>query len=171
MDIYLFYFFACATLASSVAVVVNRNPVGSIIALVLTLFNTSVLYILLSAQFVAVVQILVYAGAIMVLFMFTVMFLILRDESLNFDAQNVPLKVSSALAVLFATAMIVQSVVIGKSSNQGVLANVPIAEDYGSVERVGTSIFIDYILPFELTSVLILIAIIGVIALSKRSAD
>ncbi|NIP30280.1 MAG: NADH-quinone oxidoreductase subunit J, partial [Candidatus Dadabacteria bacterium] len=58
----------------------------SIIALVLTLFNTSVLYILLSAQFVAVVQILVYAGAIMVLFMFTVMFLILRDESLNFDA-------------------------------------------------------------------------------------
>lgn len=170
MDTYLFYFFACAVLASSIAVVVNRNPVASIVALVLTLFNTSVLYIMLSAQFVAVVQILVYAGAIMVLFMFTVMFLILRDESLNFDAQNVPLKVSSALAVLFITAMIVQNVVIG-TSKPAKLSDISVSEDYGSVENVGTSIFTDYILPFELTSVLILIAIIGVIVLSKRSAD
>ncbi|NIT14818.1 MAG: NADH-quinone oxidoreductase subunit J [Candidatus Dadabacteria bacterium] len=170
METYLFYFFACAAIASSIAVVVNRNPVGSIIALVLTLLNTSVLYILLSAQFVAVVQILVYAGAIMVLFMFTVMFLILRDESLNFDAQNVPLKVSSVLAVLFVTALIVQNVILG-SSSPAKLSDITVSQDYGSVEKVGTSIFTDYILPFELTSVLILIAIIGVIVLSKRGAD
>lgn len=170
MDTYLFYFFACAALASSIAVVVNRNPVGSIVALVLTLFTTSVLYIMLSAQFVAVVQVLIYAGAIMVLFMFTVMFLILRDESLNFDAQNVPLKISSVLAVLFVTAILVQNIIIGSSSPQS-LASISVPEDYGSVETVGTSIFTDYILPFELTSVLILIAIIGVIVISKRSAD
>ena len=125
---------------------------------------------MLSAQFVAVIQILVYAGAIMVLFMFTVMFLILRDESLSFDAQNVPLKVSTVLAVLFVTALIVQNVVIG-STSPAKISDIKVAEDYGSVEKVGTSIFTEYILPFELTSVLILIAIIGVIVLSKRSAD
>ena len=113
-------------------VVVNRNPVGSIVALILTLFTTSVLYIMLSAQFVAVVQVLVYAGAIMVLFMFTVMFLILREESLNFDAQNVPLKVSLILAVLLITGMFVQNVIIG-SSNAGKLASLPVSEDLGSI--------------------------------------
>ncbi len=170
MDAILFYFFASAALASSIVVVVHRNPVGSIVALILTLFTTSVLYIMLSAQFVAVVQVLIYAGAIMVLFMFTVMFLILRDESLNFDAQNVPLKVSLVLAVLLITGMFVQNVIIG-SSNAGKLASLYVAEDFGSIEQVGTSIFTDYILPFELTSVLILIAIIGVMVISKRSTD
>jgi len=170
LDTILFYFFACATLASSIAVVVNKNPVASIVALVLTLFTTSVLYIMLSAQFVAVVQVLVYAGAIMVLFMFTVMFLVLRDESLNFDAQNVPLKVSIVLAVLLITGMFVQNVIIG-SSNAGKLANVSVPKDFGSIEHVGTSIFTDYILPIELTSVLILIAIIGVIVISKRGTE
>jgi NADH-quinone oxidoreductase subunit J len=170
LDTILFYFFACATLASSIAVVVNRNPIASIVALVLTLFTTSVLYIMLSAQFVAVIQVLVYAGAIIVLFMFTVMFLILRDESLNFDAQNVPLKVSLTLAVLLITGMFVQNIVIA-NSNPGKLASLSVSEDFGSIEQVGTSIFTEYILPFELTSVLILIAIIGVIVISKRSAD
>ena len=106
----------------------------------------------------------------MVLFMFTVMFLILREESLNFDAQNVPLKVSLILAVLLITGMFVQNVIIG-SSNAGKLASLPVSEDLGSIEQIGTSIFTDYILPFELTSVLILIAIIGVMVISKRSTD
>lgn len=170
MDILLFYFFACATLAGSIAVVASRNPVASIVSLVLTLFTTSVLYIMLSAQFVAIVQILVYAGAIMVLFMFTVMFLNLRDESLNFDAQNVPIKVSSAVALLFIIAMIVQNVVFG-GSEPAAFANTDAASKYGTIQSVGKSIFTEYILPFELTSVLILIAIIGIIVLSKRSAD
>jgi len=102
--------------------------------------------------------------------MFTVMFLILRDEALNFDAQNVPLKVSLVLAVLLITGMFVQNVIIG-SSNAGKLASLSVAEDFGTIEQVGTSIFTDYILPFELTSVLILIAIIGVMVISKRSTD
>ena len=72
--------------------------------------------------------------------------------------------------MLFITAMIVQNVVIG-TSKPAKLSDISVSEDYGSVENVGTSIFTYYILPFELTSVLILIAIIGVIVLSKRSAD
>lgn len=170
MDIFLFYFFAAATIASSIVVVVNRSPVGSILSLVLTLFTTSVLYIMLSAHFIAIVQILVYAGAIIVLFMFTVMFLVLRDESLNFDAQNVPLKASIVLSIILITGIFIQTVVIRSLPGTGI-ADIKISGDYGTVQAVGTSVFTDYILPFELTSVLILVAIIGVLVLSKRSVQ
>jgi len=170
LETFLFYFFASTALAGSIVVVVNRNPVGSILSLVLTLFATSVLYIMLSAHFIAIIQILVYAGAIMVLFMFTVMFLILRDDSLNFDAQNVPLKISLVLAVILITAMFVQTLFMDTFSNLKI-SNIGVEDNFGSVQNVGTSIFTDYILPFELTSILIVVAIIGVIVISKRRID
>jgi len=123
-----------------------------------------------SAHFIAIIQILVYAGAIMVLFMFTVMFLILRDDSLNFDAQNVPLKISLVLAVILITAMFVQTLFMDTFSNLKI-SNIGVEDNFGSVQNVGTSIFTDYILPFELTSILIVVAIIGVIVISKRRID
>jgi NADH-quinone oxidoreductase subunit J len=166
LDTFLFYFFASAAIGSSIVVVVNKNPIGSILSLVLTLFTTSILYIMLSAHFIAIIQILVYAGAIMVLFMFTVMFLILREESLNFDAQNVPLKASIVLSIILITGIFIQTVVINTLPGTSI-KNLTISENYGTVEAVGTAIFTDYILPFELTSVLILVAMIGVMVLSK----
>jgi len=106
----------------------------------------------------------------MVLFMFTVMFLILRDDSLNFDAQNVPLKISLVLAVILITAMFVQTLFMDTFSNLKI-SNIGVEDNFGSVQNVGTSIFTDYILPFELTSILIVVAIIGVIVISKRRID
>lgn len=167
MDTFLFYFFAAAAIASSIVVVVSKNPIGSVLSLVLTLFTTSLLYITLSAHFIAIIQILVYAGAIMVLFMFTVMFLILREESLNFDAQNVPLKAGIVLSIILIIGIFIQTIAI-KSLPGTAVSGISISESYGTVQSVGTSIFTDYILPFELTSVLILVAIIGVVVISKR---
>ena len=167
METFLFYFFAAAAIASSTAVVVSKNPIGSVLSLVLTLFTTSLLYITLSAHFIAIIQILVYAGAIMVLFMFTVMFLILREESLNFDAQNVPLKAGIVLSIILIIGIFIQSIAI-KSLPGASVSGISISESYGTVQSVGSSIFTDYILPFELTSVLILVAIIGVVVISKR---
>ena len=167
MDTLLFYFFAAAAIAFSIAVVVSKNPVGSIVSLVLTLFTTSMLYIMLSAHFVAIIQILVYAGAIMVLFMFTVMFLILREESLNFDAQNVPLKSGIVLSLILFVGIFMQTIAVISLPGKAISA-LKTNESYGTVQSVGSSIFTTYVLPFELTSVLILIAIIGVIVISKR---
>lgn len=167
MDTFLFYFFASAAIASSVAVVVSRHPIGSVLSLVLTLFSTSLLYILLSAHFIAIIQVLVYAGAIMVLFMFTVMFLILREDSLDFDAQNVPLKAGIVLSLILIAGIFVQTIAV-KSLPGTAVSRLNTSDSYGTVESVGSSIFTDYILPFELTSVLILIAIIGVVVISKR---
>src|ERR1700758_5338270 len=100
MESIVFYIFAALSIAGALLVVSHKNPVSSALALVLTLFSTAVLFILLFGQFIAAIQILIYAGAIMVLFLFTVMFLNLREESLRFDARNAPLKLGILIVIL-----------------------------------------------------------------------
>ncbi len=168
METVLFYIFAAGAVAGSMLVVFNRNPVGSILSLVLTLFSTAVLFVLLLAHFVAAIQVLVYAGAIVVLFLFTVMFLNLSESSLRFDALNIPVKVAVLVAVI---------AVLGYFANQGFKKALslngvtPSSENFGTVEGVGELLFNNYLLPFELTSVLIVAAILGVVAIAKRKGE
>jgi len=164
-----FYVFAALALAGGLMVVTFENPVSSALSLVLTLFSTAVLFVLLLAHFVAVIQILVYAGAIMILFLFTVMFLNLKPEGLKFESQNLLFKVSMLLAVLLF---------VGYFASLGFkkglfLSNISVSEmeGFGTVQGVGTTLFTDYLLPFELTSILILVAIIGVVAIAKKRAN
>jgi NADH-quinone oxidoreductase subunit J len=167
MESMAFYVFAALSVAGSFLVVSRKNPVSSALALVLTLFSTAVLFIFLLAQFIAVIQVLVYAGAIMVLFLFTVMFLNLREESLRFDARNVPIKMGVLVLIL---------IISGYFATKGfkkVLSGAPLShpETFGTVQGVGEVLFRDYLLPFELTSVLIIVAILGVVAIAKRRLD
>jgi NADH-quinone oxidoreductase subunit J len=163
----VFYVFAALSVAGALLVITHKNPVSSAVSLVLTLFSTAVLFVLLLAHFVAAIQILVYAGAIMVLFLFTVMFLNLRPEALSFDARNMAFKVSVFLVVLLFTGYFA-SMGFNRAFSQSGASVPPPTEGFGTVEGVGRLLFTDYLLPFELTSVLIVAAIIGVVAIAKR---
>ena len=169
METVVFYVFAALALAGALMVISFKNPVSSALSLVLTLFATAVLFVLLLAHFVAVIQILVYAGAIMILFLFTVMFLNLKPGALDFESKNLGFKVSILLVILLFVGYFAS---IGFKS--GMLArNLGVSEmdGFGSVQGVGTTLFTDYLLPFELTSILILAAVIGVVAIAKKRAS
>lgn len=166
METVVFYIFAALSVAGALLVIMHKNPVSSAVSLVLTLFSTAVLFVLLLAHFIAAIQILVYAGAIMVLFLFTVMFLNLRPEALGFDARNMAFKVSVFLVVLLFTGYFAAVGFNEAFPGSGAPPRSP--EGFGTVEGVGRLLFSDYLLPFELTSVLIVAAIIGVVAIAKR---
>lgn len=164
METVIFYVFAVLAVAGAILVIAHKNPVTSAVSLVLTLFATAVLFVLLSAHFIAAIQILVYAGAIMILFLFTVMFLNLRPEALNFDSKNMAFNASLLLAALLAVGYFAS---LGFSRGLAKFVATP-PQDFGTVQDVGTELFTKYLLPFELTSVLIVAAIVGVVVIAKR---
>lgn len=160
-----FYVFAVLSVTGGIIVVTHNNPVTSAISLVLTFFCSAVLFILLQAHFVAAVQVLVYAGAIIVLFLFTVMFLNIREESLTFDSMNIPRKLTVLSLLLLVTGLGAYTV------SKKAFTNAPsIVDDanFGTVQDAGKSLFTEFLLPFELTSVLIVAAIVGVVVLAKK---
>lgn len=162
-EAWFFYIFAALCVIGSIAVVSHKNPVTSAIAMVLTFFFTAVLFILLRAQFVAVIQVLVYAGAIIVLFLFTVMFLNIKEEALQFDAKNIAKKITFLLIIVSVTGFFASKMVLNMNSAQSA------GDNFGTVESVGKELFTRFLLPFELTSVLIIVAIIGVATIARRS--
>jgi len=165
----LFYIFAVISIAGAISVVSSNNPVSSALFLVLTLASTAVLFILLSAYFIAVIQILIYAGAIMVLFLFTVMFLNLRTGSDSFDKFKVHIRVMILFLIIAITGLLTS---FGfRDQYYGNATGGSVLDDFGTVKGVGSLLFTDYLLPFELTSVLIIVAIIGVVVIAKRRVD
>ena len=162
----LFYVFAALTLGCGVLVIVNpfsRNPVTSAMFLVLTIISMAGLFVLLHAFFLAAVQILVYAGAVIVLFLFVIMLLDLKEEArrrikfYGFIAGIVA--VSSIIALFF------------KSLNTTQLNPAPSLAHEGTTEALGKLLFTSYVLPFEVVSVLLLVAMIGVILLSRKNLE
>jgi NADH-quinone oxidoreductase subunit J len=158
-----FYLFALMTLFCGVMVVANpfsRNPVTSAIFLVLTILSMSGLFILLHAFFLAAVQVIVYAGAVIVLFLFVIMLLDLKEE------ERRKIKVVSAgigsLAVLAIAGLFVKSI------HETSTAALPLPFVEGTVSKLGTVLFTRFLLPFEIVSILLLVAMIGVILLSKK---
>lgn len=159
----IFYIFSILSIAGAIMVVTNKNPVISAISLVLTLFSTAVLFILLNAHFAAAIQVLVYAGAIMVLFLFTVMFLNIKDDELRFDALNIPRKLTFLFIFIITTGYFASKLFITTNS----FSKLDDPHSFGTVKEVGTLLFTDYLLPFELTSILIVVAIVGVVVIAK----
>jgi len=168
----LFYLFAALAVVGSVIVVTNRNPVISAVSLVATLFSSAALFLLLWAQFVAVVQVLVYAGAIIVLFLFTLMLLNLHEDRLRFDATRPVLRTVGAVAVVLvmgvATFFFFRMAVADTHLAGAAAAK---ASGFGTVEGVAGLLFTDFLLPFELTSVLLLSAVLGVVVIAKRRVE
>jgi NADH-quinone oxidoreductase subunit J len=159
----LFYVFAALTLLCGVLVVANpfsRNPVTSAMFLVLTIISMAGLFVLLHAFFLAAVQILVYAGAVIVLFLFVIMLLDLKEE------QRRKIKFFGIVTGLVSVGAIL--VIALKSLHATQLATVSEFKHEGSTEALGTLLFTNYVLPFEVVSVLLLVAMVGVILLSKK---
>lgn len=161
---FLFYLFAALTLLCGLLVVANpvsRNPVTSAMFLVLTIVSLAGLFVLLHAFFLAAVQILIYAGAVMVLFLFVIMLLDLREEERR-KTRKLGL-VAGVLAVGALVGIFVQAI---RGSGLGTAAQSPVLE--GTTAPLGRMLFEDYLLPFELVSVLLVVAMVGVILLSKK---
>src|SRR5438105_3638138 len=172
MSVFLFWIFALMMLVFGVAVVINRNPVGSALSLVVSFLALAALFMSLDAYFIGIIQVLVYAGAIMVLFLFIIMLLDLRAEELRKVNW-----IASAGGVAVALALIVQIfAVIGKlkvSKQTFPSLPTPTAVASGAsasddVHRIGMLLFTNYTLPFQIIGVVILVATIGVVMLSRR---
>ena len=163
----LFYVFAALTLLCGALVVANpfsRNPVTSAMFLVLTIISMAGLFVLLHAFFLAAVQIIVYAGAVIVLFLFVIMLLDLKEEARR------KIKLFGIVTGLISVGAIVCiSLKTLKAAN--VDANLPAPTLEGSTEALGKLLFTKYTLPFEVVSVLLLVAMIGVILLSKKKLE
>ncbi len=161
----LFFFVAAVAIAAGIGLVVSRSPVTSALWLVLNLFCIAILYITLNAQFIGVIQILVYAGAIMVLFLFVIMLLNLAELP-DLEAVNWKLGV----AFLLAMAVLAQLVYV-VAGGLGVLPDPTTAEaaaEAGSAYAVGMELFTRYALPLEVIGILLLVATIGAVMLAKR---
>ena len=152
--------FALLTLSCAVLMILNRNPVNSAMFLVLTIASLAGLFVLLNAFFLAAVQVLVYAGAVMVLFLFVIMLLDLKEE----QRRNIR-KFSLALAILAVGAI---GLLLGRAILlSGIGHNLQPHLEAGT-RSLGERLFQQFMLPFEIVSVLLLVAIVGVVLLSKK---
>ena len=163
-----FWTLAAGTTLSAAAVVLppfGRNPVHAALALVSTLFFLAGLFVMLAATFVAAMQILVYAGAIMVLFIFVIMLLNLGRDELG-DARITGIKVATSLAVLLLIGKLVKVVWTSAYGPAPPVAFEGPAE-FGSIGPVGELLFKQFLLPFEMTSVLLLVAVIAAVVVAR----
>jgi len=162
----LFYVFAAVLVAAAIGVITARNPVHSVLFLVLCFFNAAVLWLLIEAEFLAIVLVLVYVGAVMVLFLFVVMMLDVNMEKLREGfARHAPLGVAVALVVVVELYYVLWVKRAGVDVTGGV---APLPEGYSNTEAVGAVLYTDYVYPFQLAAVVLLIAIVAAIALTMR---
>ncbi|QQR81653.1 MAG: NADH-quinone oxidoreductase subunit J [Deltaproteobacteria bacterium] len=163
MQLAFFYFFSGLSILSALFVIFFRNTLSAAIALVVTLFGVACLFGLLEAHFLAAMQVLVYAGAVMVLFLFVIMLMNLgREELLKIKLAFlgiIGVITGVCLAILLVTRF------MGLSAP---LLSLDLGVEYGTVKSVGKLLFGEYLIPFELTSILLLVAIIGAITLARK---
>jgi len=156
----LFWIFAILGVAGGIGLILNKNAVYAALSLILNFFSIAGLYLSLSAEFLAAIQILVYAGAIMVLFLFVIMLLNLEDEKGvgKFDIKR-------GIAFLLGIAFVAEMVI----ALQGFLSgDVTGNFAYGEVEPIGRALMTDFLFPFEIISVILLTALIGAIVVARK---
>jgi len=163
MTDWFFYIFAALTLAGALAVVFNPNPVNGAMCLIITFIGMAALFVLLESYFLAVVQILVYAGAVVVLFLFIIMLLDVKEE------ERARPRLLSLVASILGFAILLTGVVAITSSSNLKSSPPPEAESAAAtLKNFGYELFTTYQLPMQVTGFLLLVAMIGVIVLSKR---
>jgi NADH-quinone oxidoreductase subunit J len=159
----LFWFLSILALFGAIMVVVSRNPVHSVLWLIMTFFAISGHYIVLNAQFLAVVNIIVYAGAIMVLFLFVIMLMNLNKTTA--PKRNRWIKLAGGIAG--GCLMLVLVAALRDSELKGQFAQVNTG-DIGLIKSLGKELFTTYVIPFELSSILFLSAMVGAVVLGKK---
>lgn len=164
MEAIFFLTFAALAVASALGVVLLRNPVHSAISLMACFIQVAAIFVLLRSPFLAVIQIFVYVGAIMVLFLFVIMMLDIRTAVLErfLPGRKVPVLVILAVLGLQMLAMLLSS---GRLLDQPTEVATVLE---GTVAELGRELFVDYILPFEVVSVMLLVAFVGAIVLARR---
>jgi NADH-quinone oxidoreductase subunit J len=177
---YFFFVFAAAAVLSAILVITRRNPVASVMFLIVTFFSLACMFLLMDAHFIAAVQVIVYAGAIMVLFLFVIMLLNLGHSPSSDVRGPIMMLVGGSLSVGLLLTAVKAAIVSGLpdtggagpsvSSGFGPEALRTMVEANGAVGVVAGPLFRNYLVPFEITSLLLLVAMIGAIALARRKA-
>ena len=161
MTQYLFYFLSFLAILSAMMVVLSKNPVHSVLYLIITFFAIAGHYVLLNAQFLAAVHVIVYAGAIMVLFLYVIMML-----NLNTDSE--PHKSKWAKFAAITAGGLLMIVLVGALINVSDTVVSTGKTDVGLVKNLGNTLFRDFALPFEVASILFLAAMVGAVMLGKK---
>ena len=156
-----FFLFATLAISSAAYVVFSRRPIHGVLSLVITMFSLSGLFVLLGAHFLAMIQILLYAGAILVLFLFILMLIGIEGSDRDWEGRARAKQVIKAVVVAaFLAEFLIFSQAFSHSANQPTLV--------GTVEQIGKVIFSEHLLAFELVSLILSVGIVGVIHLSKK---
>ena len=162
----LFFIFAATLIAAALGVILARNPVYSALLLVLCFFNSAVIWLLLDAEFLGIVLVLVYVGAVMVLFLFVVMMLDINLAELREGMTKYwPLAVAVAGFVVFA---IINIIVVKNLGGMSLRAAPPLAEHYSNTRELGTALFTRYAYPAQIAAVILLVASVAAIVLTLR---
>ena len=169
MELLIFYPLAGFCVVMALGVIFNNSPVGSAISLIGMMLGLAGIFVLQQAHFIAIVQIIIYAGAIMVLFMFVIMLLNLKqgeNEGWASRDKNLPLSILTgflAVGILYKITMVLFSV------DMDTPASLP--DSFGTVAVIGETLFTDFVLPFEVASILLLLAMVGAVVLAKSKLD
>ncbi len=162
---YIFYFFAVMLVLSAVMVVTVRNPVHAALFLVLAFFASAAIWLMLEAEFLAIVLVLVYVGAVMVLFLFVVMMLDINLAPLREGfARYLPVGLAVAILMMIAMGLILG----GVYQDTDPMGTSPRPDDYSNTLELGKLLFTEYLYPFEIAGVILLVAIIAAISLTMR---
>ena len=169
MELLIFYPLGATCVTLALAVILNKSPVGSAICLIGMMLGLAGIFVLLSAHFLAIIQVLVYAGAIMVLFMFVIMLLNLKgDVTLEWGIRS-----RNTLLTVLTVVLVLGILYEFSNVNSQVKFNTPqtLTKDFGTTVEVGKLLFTEYVLPFEVASILLLVAMIGAVVLAKTKFD
>ena len=170
MELLIFYPLAGICILFALGVVINNSPINSAISLIAMMLCLAGVFILQQAHFIAILQIIIYAGAIMVLFMFVIMLLNLKgkgeDDNWQSRDKNVLLNVLSGLLAAGILYKLIATINEAKFNSPALNP-----DNFGTVREVGTILFTEFVLPFEVASILLLVAMIGAVVLAKSKVD
>ncbi len=166
MEAILFYIFAVGVLGAGAQVVLRRNPIYGAVSLVGAFFFLAGIYLLLSAPLIAILQVMIYAGAVMVLFVFVIMLLNLKDEELGEPKMGL-FKGVGVVAVLLGVAVLVWKALAPAYPGAPAIDNATRMAGFGTVKAVGRTLYLASVLPFEVTSLLLLVAVVAAVVVAK----
>jgi len=161
-----FAYFAVAIIGMSVLVVTRRNPVHSVLWMLVLFVHIAALYLFLNAEFLAAIQIIIYAGAILVLFLFVIMLLNLRKEEIEIKFQKQwPVGMGIGIVFIIFFVLIIGKITVIPPPGE---YTVKFVQSEGSIMTIGKVLYTEYLLPFEIASLILLVAIIGAVVLAKK---
>jgi len=167
-----FYLFAVILVASAVMVITARNPVHSVLFLILAFFNAAGLFVLIGAEFVAMILVIVYVGAVAVLFLFVVMMLDINFRELRSGTlQYLPIGITVGLVLLVELALVLGTWVVSPDLSTVVAAPMPMPDKVTNTHALGLLIYTQYVYLFQAAGLILLIAMIGAIVLTLRSRE